>query len=153
MTETKAVAPLDELLSDLMNNFEQTCKETPLASLIDLAFEHKMMRVKQQEALLSELKTKQAMLETAIQAVMEASGTEEQPLLMAGGLSAAAILTDVATLEVEDWDAFGEYVHENSAQYLLQRRVSSTALAAEMTTNTVPGVRTNTFKKLTLRKR
>lgn len=150
---TEVGATLDELLENLLDNFEQTCKETPLASLIDMAFEHKMMRVKQQESLLSELKTKQTMLETAIQAVMEASGTEEQPLLMAGGLNAAAILTDVATLEVEDWDVFSEYIQEHEAQYLLQRRVSSTALAAEMTTNTVPGIRTNTFKKLTLRKR
>lgn len=142
------------IIQKLSENFEQACDEIPLAVLIDTAFAHKTEVIKPAEDELAALKQTQGMLETAVQRAMEKSGTEEEPLRMAGGLRASAILADVANPAVKDWDEFGAYVQEHDAMYLLQRRVSSTALLQELTTAVkIPGVEMETFKKLNIRKR
>ncbi len=70
--------------------------------------------------------------------------------------------TDVATVSisvtnhpnVEDWDAFAEYVVENNAVYLLQRRVSSKAVEELVAGGeAVPGVTFFEKKSLNLRSR
>lgn len=70
--------------------------------------------------------------------------------------------TDVASVSisvtnhpnVDDWDAFAEYVVENNAVYLLQRRVSAKAVE-ELTAGgeAVPGVSFFVKKSLNLRSR
>jgi len=57
--------------------------------------------------------------------------------------------TDVAS--VKDWPAFEEYVYENRALYLLQRRPSDVAYRDEIATKgEIPGVETFTKVNLSL---
>ena len=58
-------------------------------------------------------------------------------------------LKDKEFIEVEDFDAFWNFIKENDAPYLMQRRPSLTAIReAFMMGEDVPGVKLKTVKKI-----
>jgi hypothetical protein len=74
-------------------------------------------------------------------------------LQMGRGSRASASVTEQVLPNVTDWDAFNQYVYENEALYLLQRRVSAPAWR-ELTESGdgVPGTEPFTKRSISLRK-
>lgn len=67
---------------------------------------------------------------------------------------ATATLTETTVCSVTDWDAFYQYVKDNDAFYLLQRRVSNPAwLELHKAGETPPGTTDFTKMDVSLRKR
>ena len=72
---------------------------------------------------------------------------------MSRGKTASAILTEQQIPKVEDWDAFYQYIQENEAFHLLQRRVSTAAARETLEAGeTIAGVGTFTKRAISLRK-
>lgn len=65
---------------------------------------------------------------------------------------AIATITEQTVANVTDWEAFMDYVFQNDARHLLQRRIASRAALEEINDNTeIPGVGLTTLTKLGLR--
>ena len=69
------------------------------------------------------------------------------------GSMASASLTESEFFSIEDYDALQEYVFDNEALYLFQRRLSSAAIK-ELIQNgeEIPGIKTFVRKDISLRK-
>jgi hypothetical protein len=80
-------------------------------------------------------KQKRGIVEIFIRDIMQES--EQTAATTATG---SILVSKKEVQNVKDWDAFYQYIYENRAFYLLQRRVSSTALAEAMNIDAVPGV-------------
>ena len=72
---------------------------------------------------------------------------------MSRGKAASAILTEVDVPKIDDWDAFYEYIQENEAFHLLQRRPSTAACRETLEAGEqIAGVSTFTKRSISLRK-
>lgn len=134
---------------------EQLRKEQPLALLIDMAFQQRELKrkldreVKEMGAIFDEL-------EFGIIQRMEDQGDELNPLTTAGGLlaSVSVVEEEVQNVDPDQWPNLYEWIADNRAAYLLQKRLSSGAVAELLREGTeLPGVTTITRKKLNLRAR
>ena len=86
---------------------------------------------------------------------MEASGSDENPLLRAGGLLGSASITEeiVQNVDPDMWPSLQDYLKENDLVYLLQKRLSSKAVTDYLSSgNELPGVSPFIQKKLNLRR-
>lgn len=114
---------------------EEVVAEVTLASLIDQA----MMMKKAESAFTkqaAELKKERDVVEKDIINMMQAQGIERT-----GTLRANVIIQHKRFPQVKDWDAFHTFVYENHAAHLLQRRVSTTAVAEyEAEGEVLPGI-------------
>lgn len=130
-------------------------KSMPLALLLDLAFQQReeyRMRSKLADV------ANQLFKEIEWQALLrfEEMGSDENPLLRAGGLLCSASVTEEVVQNVDPnmWPALQDWLKENDLVYLLQKRLSSKAVndfIAE-TGAELPGVSFITQKKLNIRK-
>lgn len=78
---------------------------------------------------------------------------DEDETTMSRGRTASAILTETVVPKVDDWDGFYQYIQENEAFHLLQRRVSSAAARETLEAGeTIAGVSTFTKRAISLRK-
>ena len=78
---------------------------------------------------------------------------DEDETTMSRGKAASAILTETVVPKVEDWDGFYQYIQENEAFHLLQRRVSTAAARETLEAGeTISGVSTFTKRAISLRK-
>jgi neutral trehalase len=86
----------------------------------------------------------------------EEMGSEENPLIRAGGLLCSASVTEETVQNVDPnmWPALQEWLKENDLVYLLQKRLSSKAVNDWMaeTGEIPPGVTLVQQKKLNIRK-
>lgn len=66
---------------------------------------------------------------------------------------AIATITEQTVANVTDWDVFMEYVFQNDARHLLQRRIASRAALEEIEDNgeAIPGLSLTKLTKLGLR--
>ena len=72
---------------------------------------------------------------------------------MSRGKLASAILTETVVPKVDDWDGFYQYIHDNEAFHLLQRRLATTAYREMLEAGEViSGVSTFTKRAISLRK-
>lgn len=78
---------------------------------------------------------------------------QEQGVTNSRSNLAIATITEQTVANVVDWDAFIEYVIQNHAPHLIQRRIASRAALEEIEDNgeTIPGVTVATLTKLGLR--
>ena len=66
---------------------------------------------------------------------------DEEETTMSRGKHASATITETTVAQVKDWDSFYEFVTENDALFLLQRRVANAAYRDLIDAGeTVPGV-------------
>ena len=78
---------------------------------------------------------------------------DEDETTMSRGKAASAILTETVVPKVEDWDGFYQYIQENEAFHLLQRRVSTAAARETLEAGeNISGVSTFTKRAISLRK-
>ena len=77
----------------------------------------------------------------------------EQGLTNSRSNLAIATITEQTVANVNDWDAFMDYVFTNDARHLLQRRIASRAALEEMEDNgdAIPGLAVTKLTKLGLR--
>lgn len=133
----------------------------PLPALIDAAFEQKK-KVEAANKIATKTEETFKAIEWCILKLMEDLGDtiegtdgEEQnvPLLKAGGLSANVTVTESDQPNVKDWDKFYEYIIENNAMHLLQKRATATACRElwEMKEE-IAGVEKFVQRKISLRK-
>jgi hypothetical protein len=81
-------------------------------------------------------------------AAMDAAGTD---ISRNSGFS--AVLTETVVGDVKDWDAVYEYVKENEAFYLIQRRISNKPFQELLESGqTVPGIEKFTKRAISIRK-
>lgn len=128
-------------------------KAMPLASLIDMAFQQR----EEKKALDKEIKAMNAlfeMMEFGIIQRMEEQSDGDNLLTSAGGLLASAFVIeeDVQSVDPDMWPSLFEWIADNKAAYILQKRLSSGAVKELIEAGTeLPGVSTLTRKKLNLR--
>lgn len=129
-------------------------KKLPLPLLIDMAVQQReVYRAQSKVAEDSSKIFKELEWQTIV--TMERSGTEENPLLRAGGLLGSASVTEeiVQNVDPDMWPKLQEFLRENHLLYLLQKRLSSKAVTDYMADgNQLPGVTPFVQKKLNLRK-
>lgn len=89
---------------------------------------------------------KRKVVETYIRDIMNEN--EQTAATTAAG---SVLVSKKEVQNVKDWDAFYAYILENKALYLLQRRVSSTALAEAMNIDEVPGVEKVSLTQVTVK--
>jgi hypothetical protein len=75
-----------------------------------------------QNAVLKELGEQRDEKEAALRRLMEETGTTQ----ISNGKD-SVFLTENIVPQAVDWHAFNEYVHDNNAYYLYERRISSSA--------------------------
>ena len=118
-----------------------------LGSLIDEMFDLRE-RKRELERELKEIEETMADRESQVIQMLD-----KDEITLSRGRRASASITESEVPVIEDWEAVQEYIRENDALHLLQRRVSSTAWrelkdAGEL----IPGTRPFTQRKLSLRK-
>lgn len=130
-------------------------KKLPLAVLLDLAFQQReeyRMRSKLADAANGIFKE----IEWRALLKFEEMGSDENPLLRAGGLLCSATVSEEVVQNVDPnmWPALQDYLKENDLVYLLQKRLSSKAVNDYMaeTGEELPGVSLIPQKKLNIRK-
>lgn len=137
------------------NTRQVMLKTLPLASLIDMAFQQR----EEKRRLDREAKAAGAIfdeVEFGIIQKMEAQSDELNPLTTAGGLlaSASVVEEEVQNVDPDMWPHLFEWIADNKAAYILQKRLSSSAVAELLNSgHELPGVSTITRKKLNLRAR
>jgi nitric oxide reductase large subunit len=91
-------------------------------------------------------KQKRTVVETFIRDIMNEN--EQTAATTAAG---SVLVSKKEVQNVKNWDDFYEYIYKNKAFYLLQRRVSSTALAEAMNLEEVPGVEKVSLTQVTVK--
>lgn len=130
-------------------------KEFPLAGLIDAAYQLRE-EIKPLASEINSMKESQKVIESAIISAMEAASTEEQPLLLAGGLTATATYTTTEVANVEDWSQVEKFIYENKAFHLFERRISARSWREEkamLPEGQIPGISSFDKVSISLRKR
>lgn len=98
---------------------------------------------------LREEKRELANKEKAINLAYDTAKQELMALLDSQGVSGAKTsvarvsITESQVVQVEDWDSFYQYIKDNDAFYLLQKRPASTAVKELNTLNGMPTPGTN----------
>lgn len=149
---------LDELL-DVIENFNGEDRElidfirdnAALGVLIDAAFQQREIKRAADKAAKHE-ESVFKYIERAVLNKMEQQGTEDAPLMTAGGLTANCSITieEQPTVKAENWPEVWKFIVENDACYLLQKRISASAWRE---LGEVPGIEPFEQKKLSLRRR
>jgi len=117
--------------------------DKPTGTMIDEMFELRENK-KDLEARIKDINEQMTLLEAQL---MQKLDDEKQT--MGRGSSASATISASEVPMVEDWDAFGQYLIDNDALYLLQRRVAVRAFRElKDAGETIPG--TTTFPKRTI---
>lgn len=81
------------------------------------------------------------------------SQLDDQETLMSRGRAAQVTVTEQVVGTVQDWDAFYEYIVDNDAFHLLQRRVANAAYREMVEAgDEIPGTEPFTKRSLSLRK-
>jgi len=118
-----------------------------LGAMIDTMYELR----NQKQALESEAKKLKEQMDLLEAQIIIRQDIDETT--MSRGKTASAILTEQEIPKVEDWDAFYQYIQENEAFHLLQRRVSTAAARETLEAGeTIAGVGTFTKRAISLRK-
>jgi len=95
-------------------------------------------------AQINDLKAQKSELEEEIIADMK-----ESEMYLAQTPYGTVSIKETALASVKDWDAFEQYIYDNKALYLLQRRPSDPAYREEIDANgEIPGV--ETFNKISV---
>ena len=117
--------------------------DKPTGTMIDDMFELRETK-KDLETQVKEINEQMTLLEAELM-----SKLDDEKQTMGRGLAASASITSAVIPMVEDWETFGQYLIDNDALYLLQRRVAVRAYR-ELTDagETIPG--TTTFPKRTI---
>ncbi len=118
-----------------------------LGSMIDRMYELRNQRSelsKQDKALRAEFEA----LSMQVMALLDEQGTT-----MSRASTASAIITEEEVAHVEDWDQTYEFIKENDAFYLLQRRFNNAAWRElKASDQLVPGTEAVKVRKVALRK-
>lgn len=81
------------------------------------------------------------------------AGLDAQNTTMTRAKTATAVISEEEVAQIDDWDAVFNYIHENGAFYLLQRRFNNAAWRElKETEGTVPGTSPLKIRKIALRK-
>lgn len=95
------------------------------------------------------------LIEGLIVKAMEAQGDDETPCLQAGsmvdGTRITATITEQEVPSAESWEEIYQYIADNEAWHLLQKRLSATACREEVKFAEVKGMSFYSEKKLALR--
>ena len=143
---------LEEMLSLIEEGEEKPFKNLVLAQIIDVATDYREM-IRVEDKRIKEMKDNFKVMEEAILEAMWAAGSEESPLLVAGGLKSTARISETEVPSVVEWDEFYKYIKDKNAFHLLQKRAAASAWAEEIKIEgPVPGVEAFTQRKISLRK-
>lgn len=118
---------------------------TPIGKQIDNLHELRE-EIRRTEKDLNALKDKRRILEERLISTLEAQGIEQSR-----GRVATATISKTIVPNVHDWEEFHQYIVENDAMYLLERRASAAAyreLLEQREGENIPGVQP--FEKTTL---
>jgi hypothetical protein len=118
-----------------------------LGAIIDRMYELR----EQQKALTAEAKKLGEQIESMESQVINRLDDDETT--MSRGKAASAVLTETVIPKADDWEAIWEYINNNKANYLTQRRLATTAVREMLEAGEViPGVSTFTKRAISLRK-
>lgn len=96
----------------------------------------------------SELEKEKEEVEKTIMSMLD-----EQDVTLMRGRQATISISEAENAKVEDWDDFENYIYDNRALYLLQRRPSNPAYREMIKTDgAIPGVVSFTKRTINLRK-
>ena len=121
--------------------------DKPTGTMIDDMFDLREKK-KELEARVKDINEQMTLLEAELM-----NKLDDEKQTMGRGLSASASITNTEIPMVEDWEEFGQYLIDNDALYLLQRRVAVRAFrelkdAGEV----IPGTTTFPKRAISLRK-
>lgn len=128
---------------------EEEAEKQPqtFGAMIDEMYELRNQK-SEYESKAKKLKDRMDQLEAAIIIRLDKDETT-----MSRGKMASAILTEQDIPKVDDWDEYYQYIHDNEAFHLLQRRPATTACREMLEAGEViPGVSTFTKRSISLRK-
>ena len=95
------------------------------------------------------LKAERERLDTETMSVMEDAET-----IIAAGKVARGTITESDVPTAQDWNKIEEFIYQNRALYLLDRRISAASYRELLqSVGEIPGIATFTRKKLNVRKR
>jgi len=115
--------------------------------MIDEMFELRTLK-QDYESKAKKIKEQMDVLESAIINRLDIDETT-----MSRGKTASAILTETVVPKIDDWDSFYEYIKDNEAFHLLQRRPATTACRETLEAGEViSGISTFTKRSISLRK-
>lgn len=142
-----SMPPLEEVVNEILGENPAVMDDIPLAIMIDYAYD--------QKAVVAEIQKKaneqKRALDTMMASIMQMMD-DEGNLKFAGGLKGKCAITEEDVPSVEDWDKVFEYIRENDAFELLERRIKSGAWRALQMTDPVPGTAPHTKRTLSLTK-
>lgn len=105
-------------------------------------------RKRELNAELKEINEESAALEASILAELDAQGTR-----LSASSRARVSISETTVAQVEDWEAFHDYVRANDAFYLFERRVANAPWRElHQAGETVPGTQPFVRRSLNLRK-
>ena len=137
----------EALAQDLTDAPEEGKQPQSFGSMIDEMYELRNQK-QDYESKAKKIKEQMDVLESAIINRLDIDETT-----MSRGKTASAILTEQEIPKVEDWDEFYQYIQENEAFHLLQRRVSTAAARETLEAGEIiAGVGTFTKRAISLRK-
>src|SRR5574343_131310 len=142
-----SLAPPEELVTDILSDNPGIMDGVPLAVMIDSAYDQKAVVAEIQKRANEQKRALDTMM-AAIMRMMDEDGN----LKFAGGLKGKCAITEEDVPSVEDWDKVFEYIRENDAFELLERRIKSGAWRALQMTDPVPGTVPHTKRTLSLTK-
>lgn len=142
-----SLAPLEEVVTEILSDNPGIMDGVPLAVMIDYAYDQKAVVAEIQKRANEQKRALDTMM-AAIMRMMDEDGN----LKFAGGLKGKCAITEEDVPSVEDWDKVFEYIRENDAFELLERRIKSGAWRALQMTDPVPGTVPHTKRTLSLTK-
>ena len=136
-----------EVAKRILSDEPEAMSDIPLAVLIDYAYDQRERARKYQRVADAEKKVLDAMLAGTLHRM-----DEDGNLKYAGGLKGKCAITEEDVPNVEDWDELFEYIKENNAFELVERRIKAGAWRALNMLDPVPGTVPMTKRVLSLTK-
>lgn len=142
----------DQAHPDVQTSQEEEAEASPFADLRfgELVDNMYALRTEKEELMAAAKKLAESikLMEVEVMARMDKEGTT-----MTRGKNAQVILTESDVPQVSDWDEFYEYVLENEAMHLLQRRIAVPAARETIESgDEIAGVSIFTVRQISLRK-
>jgi hypothetical protein len=152
MEKPEGYLTLEHMIELIDEGNEKPFEGLILAQIIDVATDYRASLRIEEKAIKAKKDVYKVMEEAILQA-MKDSGTEENPLMVAGGLQSTARISETKIPSVKDWDLFYKYIADNDAFHLIQKRASAAAWLDECKIEgLVPGTEEFIQRKISLRK-
>lgn len=152
MPETKLLT-LNQAIDIIKEGNLSELEKLPMAQIIDVACEYREI-IRAEDKEIKRKKANFEILENIILQQMKDAGTDESPMLIAGGLKATASVSINEVPTATDWQKIFEWIKENDGFHLLQKRISSAAWKSEIALGEeIEGIEKFEQRKLSLRAR